>query len=154
MTTRGRKRPPAMTPEESRFLDGTLPPEEAKRLEREIAADPERTDALNAYRESMGLWRDDAERTPASPPDMADRVLAALDRGQGGGSASIPTWYAVAAMLMISVGVLGTAFSRNIRPKRVLPPSASIQTTIIEAFVDESLMSPGALSATEGEGGR
>ncbi|MDJ0974320.1 MAG: hypothetical protein QNJ98_07675 [Planctomycetota bacterium] len=154
MSTRGPKRPPALTPEESRFLDGTLPPEEAKRLEREIAADPARSDALASYRRAVGLWRDDAERGAVAPEQIADKVLAAVGRGEAGGAAGIPTWYAVAAMLMISVGVLGTAFSQNLRPKRVLPPASSIQGTLIETLVDEHFMAPEDFVAPADEEGR
>lgn len=154
MSTRGPKRPPALTPEESRFLDGTLPPEEASRLERELAADPSRSDALASYRQAIDLWRDDTERTAVPPGRMADRVLAAVGRPESGGAAIIPTWYAVAAMLMISVGVLGTAFSKQLRPKRVLPPTASIPGTLIESLVDDHFMAPEDFVQADGEEGR
>lgn len=149
MSTRGRKRPPPMTPEESRLLDGVLSASEAKRLENVIASDPERTDALDTYREAMAVWRDDSTRLDVDPDSMADRVLAAVGATQGGGQATLPTWYAVAAMLLIGIGVIGTAAVQGSRTARSRAPSANVPS-ITDALIhsiatDRALPASGSL---------
>ncbi len=142
MSSRGRKRPPAMTPEESRLLDGTLPADEAKRLENLIASDPQRADALDTYREAMDVWRDDAGRIDLDPDEIADQVLAAVGGSQGGGAAALPTWYAVAAMLLIGIGVIGTAAVRGSHartPQRSSSPVASMEEALLDALADERM---------------
>lgn len=144
MSTRGRKRPPQMTPDESRLIDGTLPPEEAKRLELLIASDPDRADALADYREAIDVWREDANRAPVDAAGMADGVLAALGEGESGGAATLPTWYAVAAMFLIGIGVIGTAAVRGkhaVAPHKSTAPVASLEEALLDSIADERMFS-------------
>lgn len=110
--------PDGFSREESLYLDGEMPDDAARRMGHRLAADPERADGVQAYREAMDVWREDAARTARSLGDgeaMADRVLASLTDGprlaMQQASRAAP-WYAAAAMLLIGVGIAGTLLSR------------------------------------------
>jgi len=150
MKARGRTRPPALTPDESRLLDGALPPAEAARLERLIASDPDRADALAVDRGAMDLWREEARAASAvdsstlAPEELAERVVATLDP-RARGARPISTAYAVAAMLLIGIGLVGTAAARAARVSEAraqAAPRASIEAALLDSIADEVLMFP------------
>lgn len=123
----------ALTPEESRWLDGTLDADARRRMERLLAADPARARRLARDREALDLWAADARRQaaravgPVAPlpspmhgphaTGLAEAVLQHVTAGGGrrmsqrSGEVLSPRAalaYAAAAMLLIGVGLGGT----------------------------------------------
>ena len=105
--------------EESRYLDGELPPEDMRRLKRELAADPGRAARLASYRDAVGLWKQDVERRTAVVDEdaLADRVMASISSGSALKSLRpvAPRWVAAAAVLLIGIGIVGTSVVRTQR---------------------------------------
>lgn len=147
MSSRGRKKPPALTPEESRHLDGQLPSEDARTLEHHLAADPDRSEALALYREAMDVWRDDVAHRASADDDLADRVLASIESGRPP-STSAPAaarWYAAAAAALIAVGIGGTVITRASRAPEPVTRTADLDELgpqLIEGFVFDRVMWP------------
>jgi anti-sigma factor RsiW len=110
--TREHDRDHEWTREESLWVDGRLDPESARELEARLASDPARAARLQAYREAMALWREEADREAArlEPSRLAERVLAGVglraeqERVRGVRAARR---YAAAAVLLIGLGVGG-----------------------------------------------
>lgn len=152
MSSRGRKKPPALTPEESRHLDGQLPPDEARTLEHHLAADPDRSEALARYRDAMDVWRDDVTRGAPADDDLAERVLASIEAGRpaSGSAPTVARWYAAAAAALIAVGIGGTVIAREARTPAPVSRTADLDELgpqLIEGFVFDHVMWPS-------EGGR
>ncbi len=131
--------PSPLTAEESRYLDGALSPERLRRMERLLAADPDRADRVRAWNEWMTRWREDCRA--AAPTDdvyhtRVDQIVgAALDaapssesiatmnterlaEAQGSSSGwSVPAHvarrYAAAALLLMALGLVGYAVTRT-----------------------------------------
>lgn len=132
--------PDGISREESRHLDGELPPEAARRLERQLAADPERTARMAAWRESMDLWRSDASR-PTDTGALAEHVLAAVAQAPPP-PAVRTTWYAAAAAILIAIGVTGTLLAHDGIPTAA-PRAAPLAFDDVEsAVVDLMFESP------------
>ena len=155
----------ALTREESRYLDGEASPEEVRRMEHQLAADPVRAARLSAWQEAMGLWRADAARAAAVPgledgvaaEGLADRILAAgpqAGRLRNGRSLSAAPWYAAAAALLMTVGVTGTLLTRaNARGNAgaMRPPQVgSLSDGVMDDMVDGPELLPGLASTKEG----
>ncbi len=159
MSSRGRDKPPALTPEESRYLDGQLPPDDARHLEHVLAADSQRRAALDLDREAVALWRDDVARGQLSrgdltDHDLADRVLAGIARGRpaivapeapAGGR-----WYAAAAAALIVVGIAGTVITRAERRDRPQTTAGVAGFGHMDAQVLEAFVSDRVVWSTEG----
>lgn len=96
-----------ITPEESRYWDGALGDEAARRLEARLDADPARRARLEAWRDAMDLWRSDAARRVATldPAVLAERALAEADVVASEGP--LLRRYATAAVVLIGLGVAG-----------------------------------------------
>ena len=109
-------REPPLTPEESRWLDSELSTEDARRLERERAADPRRSAAHDEYREAMDVWRESATRTSIDPDALGAAVLDRISRDDGSAHEEAPRFagvYAAAAVLLICIGAAGTYLVRS-----------------------------------------
>jgi anti-sigma factor RsiW len=104
-------RRPRLTRDDSRALDGVLPPAEAARVAREQAADPARAHAVAAYREAAGLWAEDARRAAQSSMEQGLDPQRLLERVLASDPARLParngaSWgYAAAAMALFALGV-------------------------------------------------
>lgn len=137
---------PHLTPEESRWLDGTLPADAARRLERQLAADPRRRAALESYRASMDIWRADARGGPASDDTfldgLADEIIASPAPS---GSSPRPVrlheetprfagLYAAAALLLVGVGLVGTLWvqTRRAEAQSARPDFKDVDTRLFE----------------------
>lgn len=129
--------------EESRYLDGELPPEEMRRLERELAADPDRAARLASYRDAVGLWKQDVERRTAIVDEaaLADRVMASIASGSSRALTSLPPaaprWVAAAAVLLIGIGVAGTAMVHKSRSAAANQESRELQEL---SFMSEAMV--------------
>ena len=133
--------PPRLTPDESRLIDGLLSGEAARRVERQVAADPGRRDAMARERAALGLWVEDARRARLDEDALTARVLAAVEdapqaAGRGTGGAAGRRWgevlspraaitYAAAAVLLIGVGLAGTFLVQQQRNDAVASPDAT-----------------------------
>lgn len=151
-----RNRPPeGLTPQESRYVDGEMSAQEARSMEHRLAADPARADRVAAWRDTMDLWRNDAQRaatTVASDPDaLVDRILAdrsvsngLADRGPRRISPHVARWYAAAAVLLMAVGVTGTWMAQTPRAPApsTRPQVADIQDLFLELMADASDFAP------------
>ena len=112
--------PEGLTPEECRYLDGEMTPQEARSMEHRLAADPERAAQLEAWRDAMDLWRDDAARAAApvatDPDALADRILAGLGQSPEADrrtvSPTVARWYASAAAVLMAIGITGTILAQ------------------------------------------
>ena len=157
-----RNRPPeGLTPDESRYVDGEMSAREARSMEHRLAADPARADRVAAWRDSMDLWRDDAQRTAATvagdPDALVDRILAdgavsnrLADREPRRISPHVARWYAAAAVLLMAIGVTGTWMAQ---PPRAPAPSTRPRVADIEdLYLD--LMADGSDFAPRLTGGR
>ena len=126
----------ALTPDEARLLDGSLPTEERRRLDRQLAADPARAQRLARDRAALHLWVEESRSTPVDVEALADRVFDRIDdeshagrlasrSGSRGETLSPRTAmaYAAAAVLLIGVGLAGTWVVRQQRAEAV-PSSA------------------------------
>ncbi len=126
--------------EESRYLDGELPDETARRMENRLAADPDATDRVEAYRDAMDLWRDDVQRTAqrVDPEALADRIVAAARSGPSqlpiAQSRAAP-WYAAAALLLIGIGITGTML--NLPAPAPRPSQAASNLRVLGDFEGE-----------------
>ena len=109
-------RRPRLTRDDSRALDGVLPPTEAARVAREQSADPARAHAVAAYREAADLWADDARRA-AQHLDTAllvERVLARGGAPPVAAPGSAPWGYTAAAVALIALGLAGLWSTRGV----------------------------------------
>lgn len=139
MSSRDDRKPP-LTPEEARFLDGTLSGEERRALEAELARDPARAAALEEDRGAMALWKDDARSTAASldMDALADQVLASVRAGRPTpAQVGFPRAYAIAAMLLITVGAVGTLLVRGSHSPTGDAMPSRIEASLIEAMADD-----------------
>ena len=138
MTPPNRGKPP-LTPEEARLLDGTLSDEARAALEAQLAEDPARAKALAGDRAAMALWKDDA-RAQAEGIDvgaLAEQVVASVKAGRvAAPRLTFPRAYAVAAMLLIAIGAVGTLVTRSGASPAASVPSA-IEASLIEAIADD-----------------
>ncbi|MGE0192361.1 MAG: hypothetical protein AB7T63_10010 [Planctomycetota bacterium] len=127
---------PALTPDEARLLDGSLPAEERRRLDRQLAADPARAGRLARDRAALDLWVEEARSTPVDVDALAQHVFERIDDENGVArfssraglrgevlSPRAAMAYAAAAMLLIGVGLAGTWVVRQQRAEAV--PSAA-----------------------------
>lgn len=136
MTSHRRERDEGWTREESRWIDGRLDDESARRLEAELAKRPERRARLEAYREAMDLWRADAARE-ASTLDaerLKDVVLsgAPLRREETAlRTARTARRYAAAAVFLIGLGLVG-ATALGPQPARSAEPDVESALQLIE----------------------
>jgi anti-sigma factor RsiW len=107
--------PEGLSPEEGRYLDGEMSPQEERSMEQRLRADPARAADLDA----MDLWRNDTARVAATvsgdPDALADRILAGLESEPLAERApwrpvtpAVARWYARAAALLIAIGISGT----------------------------------------------
>lgn len=158
--TRKEPHPEGLSRDESRFLDGELPPDAARRLESRLAADPQRAERLEAYREAMDVWREDAAcaSRAVDPPDaLADRVVRKVTadpspmlRPPG----ALPRWYAAAAVLLIAVGIGGTVLARRGAPRASdegqQPELAVIEEAVLDLVLESPELSPRLTSLVEG----
>ena len=100
-------------------------------------------------REALDLWREDAQRAAERIDvrgDLADRIVAAAERGQP--PAIVPAgarWYAAAAVLLIAVGVAGTLMARRSAPSQDLPSVrfVDIQEAMLDVVADDPMYVPG-----------
>jgi anti-sigma factor RsiW len=154
-----RKKPPppeGLSPEESRYVDGEAPPDAARRLERQLAADPERADRLEAYRDAMDVWREDAQHTARTVDPrgaLAERVLESVTRDAPPSRATnpMPRWYAAAAVLLIAVGIGGTVIARRTHPAPHRPPElADIEEAVLDLVLESPELSPRLTNLKEG----
>lgn len=166
-----RSETPHLTPEESRWLDGTLPADAARRLERQLAADPRRRAALERYRESMGAWRDDARRGLADQDSfldgLADQILANSASAEPSRRPVRPReetprfagLYAAAALLLVGVGLVGTLWvqTRRAEAQSVRPDFKDVNTHLFEEiarspqlYLDRSIPTPNATNGNQG----
>lgn len=128
--------PERLSLEESRYLDGELSAQEARAMEHRLAANPAQAARLEAWRDGMDHWRDDAHRAGSLDPDaLVDAILHpgnlhpgnlhgaeptlsnagpnALGRERWAVSPYAGRWYAAAAALLMAVGVGGTLLARH-----------------------------------------
>ncbi len=124
------------TREDSRYVDGELEGEQARRLERETTEGDLRSKRLGAWREAMDLWREDGRR--AAMAFDADRVTRRILEASGPreaapGLAAIQATrrYAAAAVLLIGLGLGGTLW---IGPQAAAesPPTVETITQALE----------------------
>ncbi len=139
MNSRDDRKPP-LTPEEARYLDGTLSEEERRAFEARLEKDPARAAALAEDRGAMALWKDDARGT-ASALDvdaLADQVLASVRAGRPTTAhVGFPKAYAIAAMLLITIGAVGTLMVRSGRTPTEGAMPSRIEASLIEAMADD-----------------
>ncbi len=145
--------------EESRYLDGELPPEDMRRFERELAADPDRAARLDAYRDAMGLWKQDVERRTAMVDEdaLADRVMASISSGEALELLRplAPRWMTAAAVLLIGVGVIGTTVVRSQRAGAAQASQKLEKLSFMsEAMVEMMAADPAFQPSTMLNGGR
>lgn len=170
-----RSETPHLTPEESRWLDGTLPADAARRLERQLAADPRRRAALERYRESMAVWRDDARACTqtgstdqeSSLDGLADEILANSASAEPSRRPVRPReetprfagLYAAAALLLVGVGLVGTLWvqTRRAEAQSVRPDFKDVNTHLFEEiarspqlYLDRSIPTPNATNGNQG----
>jgi anti-sigma-K factor RskA len=142
MTARshGSGRPAGPDPATSRWLDGLASPEEARRIEGRIAADPGFAAEVERLRGDLDLFRADvATRRPSG--SLADRVLAAV---AAGGSASgdeerfqaAARRWAAAAAVLAAVGVGG-----SVMIDRIAPPAEAGDAAALTTFVETNRFS-------------
>jgi anti-sigma factor RsiW len=149
--------PRPLSREESRWLDGAMSPDERERFERALTADPRRAEQLGAWREAMDLWRDDTRRlaSRASPEATADRVLATVASGEGGGAlaeTAAVRRYATAALVLLGLGVGGTVWTEATggdEPLRATAPMADERLDLLRSTEIDSLVF-GSLGRREG----
>lgn len=133
----------------SAYVDGELPPEDARGVEAACAAEPLRAsqlESLRATRAMLQAWNPD---TPPPAPDFLAELSAARRTSSGRGirKARIPVprilSYAAVALIGIAIGALGSQAFRVERnhPAGIAPPNI-ISTTRISADAQraESLM--------------
>jgi anti-sigma factor RsiW len=133
------------TPEESRYVDGALDAEAARRLEARLAADPERARRLRAWAASMDLWREDARRRAArgAPDELASAVLA--DGDADARAARSLNRYAAAALVLLGLGTVGAALLGPPTTSHDHPPAQAllhrIEAERMQLEVDRAVLS-------------
>lgn len=156
--------PQDLSREEGRYLDGEASPEEVRRIEHQLAADPERAARLMAWQDAMDLWREDGTRTALAlcsqdqegADDLADRILRAGPRALQPRlrALSAAPWYAAAAALLMTIGVTGTLLARAGARNEVsatLPPQVgSLSEAVMDIMVDGPELLPRLASTKEG----
>jgi len=124
------RRDDGWTREESRFIDGMLDAESARRLEAELERHPERRARVDAWRDAMDLWRDDVTRESAGldPDRLKDAVLSGAARRREEAelrSTRAARRYAAAAILLIGLGLAGATAVGPQRVRRTEPDAAT-----------------------------
>jgi anti-sigma factor RsiW len=139
MNSRDDRKPP-LTPEEARYLDGTLSDAERRAFEATLEKDPARAAALREDLGALALWKDDA-RAQATALDLdalADQVLASVRAGRPTpAQVGFPKAYAIAAMLLITIGAVGTLVVRGTQSPREGVMPSRIEASLIEAMADD-----------------
>lgn len=113
------------TRDESRWIDGELEADAARRHEARRSSERDRR--LRTYREAMNLWRDDTGQATAQVDmeALAHRVLdgsAVVPAPAGKDVASrVARRYAAAALVLIGLGLAG-AVCVGSNPTRINPP--------------------------------
>ena len=100
--------------DESRYVDGELGADEARRLEAQLEQDPRVAERLDAWQDAMALWRDDASRLSTSfdAAGTTAAVLANIHGQDAGADTSLAALrrYAAAAVLLLGLGTAGAAW--------------------------------------------
>jgi anti-sigma factor RsiW len=119
----------------SRWLDGEAAPEEARLVEERLAADPALRARVERWRADADLFRADVR--PREDAGLADRVLAAVASGVGGGLDDEERFHraarrwSVAAAVLMAVGVGGSiAIDRVLTPA---PDDPETLTSLVES---------------------
>ena len=154
--TRTPNPPDGLSPDESRYVDGEMSEAETRSMEHRLAADPAAAARVEAWRNAMGLWRDDTQRAAApvaaEPDVLADRVLASLARDERRGVVSlyVARRYAAAAVLLMAVGVTGTILARPTANTTVTPHVAGMEEIFLDVMAEGSEFAPGLTIPKEG----
>ena len=125
-------------------------------MSRDRPEDDRTRDGFPELEDAMALWREDAARAAARVDvhgDLADRVVAGvLDRPTPVGAprttaprSSAARWYAMAAVLLIGVGVAGTLVMRLQAADEPTPIRrwAAVEEELIDALARDPQSEPG-----------
>jgi anti-sigma factor RsiW len=105
----------------SAFLDGELPPEERRELERHLSGCDgcrERLEELRELGEGLRAWPD------ADPPEWIGR--AALERARRSRAAPLRLLAAAASLVLVALAVLWAVRERPASPPPEVPPAAEV----------------------------